>query len=67
MFLDINSLEAARKMGRTAEEIESKPGLQNLEAGPGCDSSDEIGSLLWDRFLLFKGEELRGKIYIIAF
>lgn len=34
LFLGLNSLEPARKMGSTAQENEKKPGLQNLEAGP---------------------------------
>lgn len=30
----LNSLEPTRKMDRTAQENEKRPGLQNLEAGP---------------------------------
>lgn len=32
--------------------------------GPGCDDSDEIGYLLWNSLFL-KGEEFRGKIYVL--
>lgn len=54
LFLGLNSLEATRKMGRTAQENEKKPELQNLEAGPAMALMKS--SLLWDRFFVLNGE-----------
>lgn len=47
LFLGLSSLEATRKMGRTAQEDEKKPEPQN--PGPAV-------ALLWDRLFVLKAK-----------